>query len=640
MEVMNMGNSLTENLQRDLFILEDENNPKTSQVNKVWPSTVVDQVFDQMSPTKKNLREIIADLREEIKTGGVGNIVFPVTSVNGQPGDVIITPNNIGLGRVDNTRDIDKPLSTPQRSAIMDILAGYNFKINLDKVYDHLIDNTNPHSVSVDQINKDDALTTFVSRLIGAHSLSEERIVHMDIRNSLSKLWNYVDENINGGLDTKINKVLGIMNTHIVDHSAHHELFKEKEDVLNKSVGFTTITGDHQKYPSTRAVVEFVAAQIKSFNNTLPNITDYVAQIITIKTRANLPPANNASLRNAYLIQSGNGSQNEIAICKMNPDKTYNWNITSLGSYSKFNLNQFEDTTDGLSIKMGTIIDAILTKTGDIDSTTSRILKDYYKKDEIESRFLRSIKILPGTMDGSIRYYINGDTLTMSDDIHIPGLKNLAYMEYVTEKEIRELAVQNRHLANASVDGRVIGLKTIKREHIDDSTYTPDMFKTPKGTMLGNISNTDGIVRSISLVQLGDALRPIIGGWPDINIPGVDTPLLEISPNTWDVGVPIPFVDKSIGMRFKGTISTIQNSPISTILSTDITSDKYQIMGAGGYWRTDTDAGIDALIGGSNVLGNMFAEITMSKQRLELSSISIGNRVNAPYDIWVRYMPR
>ncbi len=172
-----MGNSLTENLQRDLFILEDENSPKTSQVNKVWPSTVVDQVFDQMSPTKKNLREIIADLREEIKTGGVGNIVFPVTSVNGQPGDVIITPNNIGLGRVDNTRDIDKPLSTPQRSAIMDILAGYNFKINLDKVYDHLIDNTNPHSVSVDQINKDDALTTFVSRLIGAHSLSEERIV-------------------------------------------------------------------------------------------------------------------------------------------------------------------------------------------------------------------------------------------------------------------------------------------------------------------------------------------------------------------------------------------------------------------------------------------------------------------------------
>ena len=635
-----MGNSLVENIKRDLFILEDESNPKTSQVKKIWASTVIDQVFDDQSPTKKNLRDIIADLREEIRTGGLGNIVFPVTSVNGKIGDVTVTPVSIGMGKVDNTRDIDKPLSTPQKSAIMDILAGYDFKINLDKLYAHLLDSNNPHSVTIDQIDEDDALTTFVNRLITAHSLSEERIVHLDIRNSLSRLWNYVDDNINGGLDIKINNVLGIMNSHLSDSSAHHELFDQKENVINKAISFTQLNGDHEKYPSTRAVVEFVSSQIKSFSDTLPNITDYVADIKTIETRAELPEANNASLRNAYIIRSGEASQNEIAICKINPDKSYDWNITSIGSYSKFNLNHFENTADGMSIKLGTVIDAILTKTGDIDSTTSNILKDYYKKDDIENRFLRNIKILPGTMDGSIRYYINDDMQTMSDDIHVPGLKNLAYMEYITEKEIRELAVQNRHLANGSVDSRVIKAGSIKREHIDDSTYTPDMFKTPQGTMLGNISNNDGIVQSISLVQLGDALRPIIGGWPDINIPGVDTPLTEISPTTWDVGVEIPFIDKTIGMRFKGTISVLPNAPITTILSTVINSDKYQIISAGGYWRTDTDAAVDALIGGSNVLGNMFAEVLMTRQRLELSSISIGNRVEAPYDIWVRYMPR
>ena len=635
-----MGNSLVENIKRDLFILEDESNPKTSQVKKIWASTVIDQVFDDQSPTKKNLRDIIADLREEIRTGGLGNIVFPVTSVNGKIGDVTVTPVSIGMGKVDNTRDIDKPLSTPQKSAIMDILAGYDFKINLDKLYAHLLDSNNPHSVTIDQIDEDDALTTFVNRLITAHSLSEERIVHLDIRNSLSRLWNYVDDNINAGLDIKINNVLGIMNSHLSDSSAHHELFDQKENVINKAISFTQLNGDHEKYPSTRAVVEFVSSQIKSFSGTLPNITDYVADIKTIETRAELPEANNASLRNAYIIRSGESSQNEIAICKINPDKSYDWNITSIGSYSKFNLNHFENTADGMSIKLGTVIDAILTKTGDIDSTTSNILKDYYKKDDIENRFLRNIKILPGTMDGSIRYYINDDMQTMSDDIHVPGLKNLAYMEYITEKEIRELAVQNRHLANGSVDSRVIKAGSIKREHIDDSTYTPDMFKTPQGTMLGNISNNDGIVRSISLVQLGDALRPIIGGWPDINIPGVDTPLTEISPTTWDVGVEIPFIDKTIGMRFRGTISVLPNAPITTILSTVINSDKYQIISAGGYWRTDTDAAVDALIGGSNVLGNMFAEVLMTRQRLELSSISIGNRVEAPYDIWVRYMPR
>lgn len=633
-------NNLDNNLSRDLFILEDESNPKSSQINKIWPATIIDQVFDQTSPTKKNLRELLADLKQEIITGGMGNIVFPVTSVNGEHDDVIITPAKIGLGRVDNTRDIDKPLSTPQRNSIMDILAGYNFKINLDNIYAHLSDSDNPHSVNVNQINKDDELTTFVNRLIAAHSLSGERSVHVDIRNSLAKLWNYVDENINGGLDTRINNALNIMSSHLNDPSAHHELFKNKEDVENKSVGFTAVTGDHTKYPSTRAVVEFVNERIKTFKDTIPNIKDYVIDIKTVETRSDLPTPNDASMNMAYIIRVGNGSQNELAICRKNSDGTYAWNISTLGSISKFNSNHFEDTTDGLSIKMSTIIDAILTETGDFDTTVSNILKDYYKKNEIEKRFIRAITILPGTMDGHIRYYINEDMLTMSNDIPIPGLKNLAYMEYVTEKEIRELAIQNRHLMNRSVDSRVLELKSVRREHIDDGTYTPDLFKTPKGTMLGNIMNDDGTVHSVNLTQLGDMLRPIIGGWPDIHIPGVDSPLLEVSPTVWKVNEEISFVDGSCGTRFTGTISILPNAPTTNVLSTLINSEKYQILDAGGWWRSDSDSKTDSLLGGSNVPGNTFAEVKMSKYNLEFSTLSIGNRVNAPYDIWVRYMSR
>jgi hypothetical protein len=642
MEVTNMNN-LDNSVSRDLIVLEDETNPNSSQVNRIWPSTIIDQVFDQLSPTKKSLREIIKDLEQEIITGGVGNIIFPVASINGESGgDIIITASKIGLGKVDNTRDIDKPLSTPQRNTIMDILAGYNFKINLDNVYSHISDSNNPHSVNISQINKDDELTTFVNRLIANHSLSTERVVHLDIRNSLNKLWNYVDENINGGLDTRINNVLGVMTSHLNDVSAHHELFKTKEDIANKSVGFTVVTGDHIKYPSTRAVVEFVHERINTFKNTLPNIKDYVIDIKTVENRNSLPTPNEATMNMAYIIRTGNGSQNEIAICRKNPDNTYTWNISSLGSVSKFNSNHFEDSTSGLSIKMSSVIDAILTETGDMDSTVSNILKDYYTKNEVDSKFIKSLTILPGTMDGHIRYYINGDMLTMSSDISIPGLKNLAYMESISENEIRELAVQNRHLGNRSVDGRVIKLRSIKKEHIDDSDviYSIDSLRTPKGTMLGNIMNDNGTVHSVNLTQLGDLLRPIIGGWPNINIPGVDSPLLEISPSVWVPNEEITFVDGSCGTRFLGTVSVLPNAPTTNVLSTLITSEKYQILDAGGWWRSDSDSKVDSLLGGSNVPSNTFAEVKMSKYQLEFSTLSIGNRVNAPYDIWVRYMPR
>jgi len=106
-------------IRRDLYVLEDENNPRSSQAENILPSTILDQVYDDQSPTNKNLREIIEELRQEIITGGRGNIKFPVTSVNGMTDDVVLTKKSIGLEHADNTRDIDKPLSSPQRNAVM-----------------------------------------------------------------------------------------------------------------------------------------------------------------------------------------------------------------------------------------------------------------------------------------------------------------------------------------------------------------------------------------------------------------------------------------------------------------------------------------------------------------------------------------
>ena len=42
----------------------------------------------------------------------------PVTSVNGQTGGVVIGKSDLGLGSVDNTSDMDKPISTAMQSAL------------------------------------------------------------------------------------------------------------------------------------------------------------------------------------------------------------------------------------------------------------------------------------------------------------------------------------------------------------------------------------------------------------------------------------------------------------------------------------------------------------------------------------------
>lgn len=41
-----------------------------------------------------------------------------VTTVNGQIGDVVISPASLGLGQVDNTADVDKPISTATQNAL------------------------------------------------------------------------------------------------------------------------------------------------------------------------------------------------------------------------------------------------------------------------------------------------------------------------------------------------------------------------------------------------------------------------------------------------------------------------------------------------------------------------------------------
>lgn len=633
---MSTSKRLSTNLERNLYVLEDESNPRSTQVNTIWPTTVLDQVYDNLSPTNKTLRQIIEDLKVEIITGGRGNIVFPVTSVNGKSDDVVLTKVDIGLGKVDNTRDIDKPLSTPQRTAVEEMLAAYDFKVNLDDLYNHLKNTDNPHGITLDQLNEDGDLERFVAGSVAKHNLSRDHSVHTDIRNSLSRLWILV-EDINGSIEERVANVLNAMDVHREDPLAHQVLFEKKENVDNKVPTFNDATNnDHTKYPSTKAVADFVRDKLAAFKDTLPDIQNWIDDIQVVNSRADLPVPTSRYMRDAYFIRYGSGSQCEIAICRRNPDNvTYSWDIYTLGSYSKFNQEHFVDTPDGLSIKMPSVIDAIISENGMLDTSLSEILSDYYTKNNIDNMHLiNQITLQSGTVDGTVRFYVNDDLTTMSEDIKVAGLHRLAYLEWITENEIKDQAVFGRHIIS----------KAIERRHLQDHIIDADKMNCHYGYIIGNVLNEDSQeAHEIPLLKLADDLRPLIGGWPDPNTPG-GNPWSDmfneriLHPHLWKNGEEHPLEDHSYAMRFKGKISAIPNMPTKTILSTKITLGEYRLTEAGGAWQYQTDPDEWTILGGSNITGHTFATIVMTKDGVQLESISIGDRLDAEYDIWIKYI--
>lgn len=747
---MNNTNRITGNVSRDLYILDDESNPKSSQVTNVWPSTILDQVFDNLSPTNKSLRQILEDMKQDIITGGRGNIVFPVTSINNRTGDVILSKREIGLSKVDDTSDMDKPLSNPQREAINKILKNYDFKVNLSDLYDHIMDMDNPHKVTIDQLNREGALTDFIQDYISMHNYSGDRNVHPDIRRSLTELW-VLTEGINSKVTEKINDTMDTLYDHIESKNAHQELFDTKEDISNKVMSFTKLTNnDHTHYPSTRAVVEYVGQKIVEYNETLPNIETWIQDIYIIDNREQLPDASEELLRRAYFIRYGLGSHDEIAICRPKDDGSYYWDISQFGSYTKFNPKHFVDTVDGLSLNIEALSDLInkpdpdekkcacndmfvsIEGTDDIDelvkdsfsesdqlnldtvsaehscddnthhkilpgdmsqcvkdvfngnpnarietteytdnpvddgschclddyegvSTTSinKTVKAIFNNDQHVTMKtyelpdicnsgnadslsgVQSISIITGTMDGHIRYYINGDRNTMSNNIKVAGLQRLAYLEYVTGNEIMDKTIDKRHIMDRAIEDR----------HIQEMGVTPEKIKCTNGFIIGNTKNKDDpMANEISLVDFADIMRPLIGGWPDPNTPGGNPFYQKVAmqimhPHLWKPNKEYDLGDYSYGMRLCGKISCIANMDIKTVLTPNLnTANGHRITDAGGSWVYQSTPLCWTVLGGSNITGHTYATITMDNKGLYFESISTGDRVDAMYDVWIRYV--
>jgi hypothetical protein len=113
----------------------------------------VDNTSDLNKPISTATQDALDDKYDASNPAGYITLAevpaAPVTSVNTQTGDVVLTKSDVGLGNVDNTSDLNKPVSNATQTAINNLES--SFKYN-QVVY---VDKNNTNSYTADgSINK------------------------------------------------------------------------------------------------------------------------------------------------------------------------------------------------------------------------------------------------------------------------------------------------------------------------------------------------------------------------------------------------------------------------------------------------------------------------------------------------------
>lgn len=344
---------------KDAVAMTDESNPATSPYDIVWVRSTLDAVFDDRDANEKTLRQILAELRDLINNGGVPQINFPVTSVNNYTGDVYLRKIDLELENVDNTADMVKPLSVPQRVEVQAMLDNYNWiGPDITPFENHLVDYNNPHRVTLDQLNDDGKVDDKINDFINNHNVDINS--HPYILSWLERL----DEKVSL-LELNTNEFNNLLNTynsrfedHLADRDAHGFLHKwdelnRKEDTLYRVHSFSkTDNYSETKYGSTKGIVDYVESYLQSFLTKYTDEHPYVKFLGIWETEADLPLASVATYKHAYLLRhyrsngTGSGNYSALAVCNREDENTYKWVIEPF-ILSQYNATDFDTTQTG-----------------------------------------------------------------------------------------------------------------------------------------------------------------------------------------------------------------------------------------------------------------------------------------------------
>ena len=249
-ESINSGNTtITDNLTKHI---EDYNNPHKVTKDQVGLGNV-DNTSDKDKPLSDAAKEAINEVKTLITSSGtdLSNHIKDYTNPHR------VTAEQVGLGNVNNTSDLDKPISNATQKEL-DKLDAKIDKINTDQGTDlsaHLRDFSNPHKVTKEQIglgNVDNtadldkpistatqkaiddakaanntALDNHANRTDNPHKVTKDQVGLGNVDNTadINKPVSVAQQN---ALDTLSNSLNTAINNHVGNTNNPHQVTKEQ----------------------------------------------------------------------------------------------------------------------------------------------------------------------------------------------------------------------------------------------------------------------------------------------------------------------------------------------------------------------------------------------------------------------------
>ena len=495
--------------------IADKNNPH--EVNKLQVGLGnVDNTSDINKPVSIAQQAALDKLKSDLESiiGSTGTDLSAHLKDFDNPHKV--TKDQVGLGKVDNTADLEKPVSVATQEAINAVQS------NLDKtnisLENHIADKKNPHEVTKEQVGlgnvdntsdldkpvshyQQDALDELERRLQGSidgsgsdlsahisdfnnpHKVTKDQVGLGNVDNTADK-DKPISDATQKALDSIKTETNTIIETHIADKNNPHEVTKEQ-------IGLGEVTNDAQVKRSEMGVAGGVATLDQEGKVPSSQLPSFVDDVIEVDSYDNLPTT---------------GEAGKIYVTK-DTNLTYRWSGSkyveisaslALGETSStaYAGDKGKATTDSLNAHLADFnnphkVDKAQVGLGNVDNTSDKDKPVSDATQQLINEVKESINSGNTTITDNLTKHIedyNNPHKVTKDQVGLGNVDNTSDKDKPLSDAAKEAINEVKTLITSS--------GTDLSNHIKD--YTNPHRVTAEQVGLGNVNNTSDLDKPIS----------------------------------------------------------------------------------------------------------------------------------------------
>ena len=495
--------------------IADKNNPH--EVNKLQVGLGnVDNTSDINKPVSIAQQAALDKLKSDLESiiGSTGTDLSAHLKDFDNPHKV--TKDQVGLGKVDNTADLEKPVSVATQEAINAVQS------NLDKtnisLENHIADKKNPHEVTKEQVGlgnvdntsdldkpvshyQQDALDELERRLQGSidgsgsdlsahisdfnnpHKVTKDQVGLGNVDNTADK-DKPISDATQKALDSIKTETNTIIETHIADKNNPHEVTKEQ-------IGLGEVTNDAQVKRSEMGVAGGVATLDQEGKVPSSQLPSFVDDVIEVDSYDNLPTT---------------GEAGKIYVTK-DTNLTYRWSGSryieisaslALGETSStaYPGDKGKETTDKVNTHVADLnnphkVDKAQVGLGNVDNTSDKDKPVSDATQQLINEVKESINSGNTTITDNLTKHIedyNNPHKVTKDQVGLGNVDNTSDKDKPLSDAAKEAINEVKTLITSS--------GTDLSNHIKD--YTNPHRVTAEQVGLGNVNNTSDLDKPIS----------------------------------------------------------------------------------------------------------------------------------------------